>query len=660
MTSPSSEYPYDRRLTEREIRLLSIENAGEDDGGDGPIHCALGYHSLDACIDFRALSYVWGQGSRTSPIIVDGQPCLVTDNLLQALRHIWMRWKRVIIWADAICINQDDTEEKTAQVRMMRDIYSQASQVIIWLGEPGPDHHLGIRLAEQLGNARSYRDDKILLEIDGVAATWIDRLQVDGGAVPDAFFQGSDYSWSALASLYTREWYTRVWVVQELLMAKQAIFLLGVTDISAEVLLYPAYLMKINQRITGHMRQNEREESNPMRMSANVAQLYFTAKGRGSRNFELLTLLDQTRYSAATDPRDRIFALIGMTHNIPQDFISYSLTEKEVITNLQVRALGEGSSLDALARVDISSLHRRTGLPSWVPNWTLPDGPSDRRLMDELVDPVLKMSNWPRNDSGIWGQGESPITINNGLLTASGKSIDRIRSIVPGYLFFISGNPSFLDLFGRFHTWIGHLQHLTSTLETHLTGSTIEDATWRALIGIAAELPDADSEFGAFFSPWKQVCTLVYLYCILQDPDRGKELEPSLSDEEREILARMAVDEEFRLGVPHLYTPAGLQRFVAALQLYGVGRKFCVTEKGYLGWVPDDAKVGDEIVALKGTRLLFVARDEGKRQEGSSTAGLGGEKGKVRLLVGAAWFYGLMRGEPGEMDEIPVEHVIFG
>ncbi|KAK0616299.1 heterokaryon incompatibility protein-domain-containing protein, partial [Immersiella caudata] len=129
---------------------LNIQDLQEGDTNDTTIRCSLEYCPLDSGSGFGALSYVWGHGSPSSQIIVDGQPFSVTDNLCDALRNIRSRWKKVKTWIDAICVNQKDAEEKTERVWMMRNIYSQAFQVLIWMGQASPRDATGLEFAGEL------------------------------------------------------------------------------------------------------------------------------------------------------------------------------------------------------------------------------------------------------------------------------------------------------------------------------------------------------------------------------------------------------------------------------------------------------------------------------------------------------------------------------
>lgn len=84
---------------------------------------------------YKALSYVWGSPVGDVPICCGVQELLITENCVAALRKIRHRMKSRMLWVDAICINQQSLDERNHQVALMGDIYSKASEVIIWLGE---------------------------------------------------------------------------------------------------------------------------------------------------------------------------------------------------------------------------------------------------------------------------------------------------------------------------------------------------------------------------------------------------------------------------------------------------------------------------------------------------------------------------------------------
>jgi hypothetical protein len=116
-----------------EIRILKLIERG-----DGRLECKLEHSNLTTRRTYVALSYCWGNQEDTRNIIVDGTKIPVTRNLASALKYL-RRAGYVRVWADALCINQDDPEEQSLQVRSMRIIYSQASKVICWVGEASHD-----------------------------------------------------------------------------------------------------------------------------------------------------------------------------------------------------------------------------------------------------------------------------------------------------------------------------------------------------------------------------------------------------------------------------------------------------------------------------------------------------------------------------------------
>lgn len=116
---------------QNQTRLLTIRpgNRLQD------IQCSLEISSLDSRPGYEALSYVWGDETIRVPITVDGKRLDVTENLSAALRRLRDRKGGRVMWVDAICINQEDSDEKSVQVAMMRRIYSGCTRAILWLGE---------------------------------------------------------------------------------------------------------------------------------------------------------------------------------------------------------------------------------------------------------------------------------------------------------------------------------------------------------------------------------------------------------------------------------------------------------------------------------------------------------------------------------------------
>jgi len=170
---------------------------------------------------YEALSYVWGEEPprRTIRVLADGAPprsCPVTPNLYAALKHLRRDYRDRFLWVDALCIDQDNMEEKEQQVKNMDRIYQAAQRVCVWLG---------------LG---TFYSDRAMGRL---------RRLIESIWEPPA--ESSAFDWEDFGKLLQRDWFSRRWVVQEIALAKEAIVYCGDqrvswTDFSDAISLYPS------------------------------------------------------------------------------------------------------------------------------------------------------------------------------------------------------------------------------------------------------------------------------------------------------------------------------------------------------------------------------------------------------------------------------------
>jgi hypothetical protein len=114
-------------IQERQIRLVLLDGSKS---WDEPITCGLHVVSLSTKPEYKALSYVWGDAEDKLPILVCGEELMVTRNLEAGLRHMRFHGHQTL-WIDAICINQDDLDERREQVGIMKDIYATTPSVLV-------------------------------------------------------------------------------------------------------------------------------------------------------------------------------------------------------------------------------------------------------------------------------------------------------------------------------------------------------------------------------------------------------------------------------------------------------------------------------------------------------------------------------------------------
>jgi hypothetical protein len=185
-----------------QIRLLSLHPSGY---AGSPLAGDLIVTKLDDInLQFTALSYVWGDEKIRDPIFVNGVGTSITRNLAEVLYRIRAEGKAQYLWADAVCINQYDNGEKSVQVSMMDHIYSKATRTYIWLGEEGDGSDLAMHLVANCSN-------EMMAAFDPEAAEW-----------------------QSLYRLLRRPWWTRLWIIQEAVLSRQAIVKCGAMEVSLD------------------------------------------------------------------------------------------------------------------------------------------------------------------------------------------------------------------------------------------------------------------------------------------------------------------------------------------------------------------------------------------------------------------------------------------
>lgn len=161
--------------------------------------------------EFDALSYFWGNEEADRTLSIDNTPLSIKPNLETALRELSKGKVERLLWIDAICINQNDTNERNAQVRMMSSIYRSAARVIIWIGPRWTGGtssaaeaiwHFANRqkrgaTSQQLSTFLDYPENRMEMESHCTEATAVDS---SGGR------------WPALVDFFDRPWWRRVWV----------------------------------------------------------------------------------------------------------------------------------------------------------------------------------------------------------------------------------------------------------------------------------------------------------------------------------------------------------------------------------------------------------------------------------------------------------------
>ncbi|KAF8533048.1 heterokaryon incompatibility protein-domain-containing protein [Trichophaea hybrida] len=351
-------YQYTALSTERdEIRLVILRQGNFSDS----VQCDIKTASLSDVPQYTALSYTWGDPTKTAPISLEGHIFKATINLKDALLHLRYPSEDRTFWIDAICINQGDLDERSKQVLRMRDIYHKASSVVVWLGTSDPQTEKAMELIKTLG--RIVLDAEELL-YQGLKVEYREPFM-------EEFEENDPLVLQAMNNIFCRTWWSRVWVVQELSLAKQpnAVVLCGRMLVQWTDVLVAAYAIEYCWGLMTKILEGFPEES----LSAFQEGLRMT-QCRQVRDtdppFRLIELLAVHRDCNATDPRDHIYGFLGLSGDAVELGIvpDYRKTVEYIFQDFVRCYVTATGSLDVITACQTP--RNLTNLPSWVPDWS--------------------------------------------------------------------------------------------------------------------------------------------------------------------------------------------------------------------------------------------------------------------------------------------------
>ncbi|RSL58699.1 hypothetical protein CEP54_007619 [Fusarium duplospermum] len=397
--------PYLSTLRPNALRLICIEAANSP---DYPLHLSLEVYDLDDCPEYEAVSYTWagedGDSTLSKPIYVGPfWDCLIqTNNCWEMLRFV-RPWRGIrMLWVDAVCINQNNLSERSSQVANMGHIYSSCSRVIVYLG---PD------MITPLHGRYARRGRLHELETEVIKPVFPDQARL-----PQPY---------RLEHLLRRRYFSRIWVVQELLLSKGAIIRVGDVDFWADA--------SMPTRLSSSM---------PSWTWAQTHAVWAQYISQGASSIgDLKEMLQATALSLATDPRDRVFGLLGIMPEL--SVLSEQPTSDSNTPPLRLGGLQADYTLSCqhifiglfgycilnLRRPDIlyhaSSISPMPNYPSWVPNWNSPETwrllfqspkANDERILRLIQNRIASESSGlsdPKNDMDsyqfheLWGSAHA-------------------------------------------------------------------------------------------------------------------------------------------------------------------------------------------------------------------------------------------------------------
>ncbi|KAI6090006.1 HET-domain-containing protein [Hypoxylon rubiginosum] len=354
---------FDEKASHQIIRLLRILRTRPD----GLLECQIRTANLgDSGICYDALSYTWelalhqerpedhGNAENNHVIVCNGRQLLVMENLFNCLTQLDPdEYYGRDLWIDAICIDQDNNDERCQQVSIMADIYRSAKCVIIWLGPA--DEFTGP--AWELTNALSSLSDEDLSRIKPQEVENKHNLRWLGHA-------NSPVHWRALSLLFEKRWFERAWVVQELVLAQSTTVLCGDYTFDWDSMAHVSRLLSTRTPVNSASSLSYKK---PAKLAAIKNDL-----NKRTGDVLLHSLIRCRTYDAKYD-HDKVYSLLGLAGQNYPIYLGpdYQRDVAGVFTDVAKYIIDRSNDLHILAHAEGDEFRRITRLPTWVPDWSV-------------------------------------------------------------------------------------------------------------------------------------------------------------------------------------------------------------------------------------------------------------------------------------------------
>ncbi|KAH7119300.1 heterokaryon incompatibility protein-domain-containing protein [Dactylonectria macrodidyma] len=594
-------YQYKKLEEPRQTRLLHLLP------GTGELYFNLESVNLDDNPEYEAISYCWGNAKDTRAVCCEKDSLQITVSLFSALKQLRFPDRPRTLWADAVCINQDDIVEKGVQVKLMSQIYSKTSRILIWLGEDEAGLE-GVResVAEALAllPPDTYDGDEIR-EIQQRLFRDTSELRKQGK--PNI----NDHDWASINHLFLRPWFERKWIIQEVAMAPDDVprlMICGDIELSWSDLASLAYRLcayGVMWSVCGlsvvngdapHLASFWIDECRPQRMASNAFMIMLIKYYRSRAT--LLDCFIATVTFQCSNHRDHIYALLNIVSaGLEPD---YSLSVEAVWERFGIKCLVDDQNLKFLALNACMGPDKSSNLPSWVP--VLDGKITSNSITSYTIRPQCFHAGGPITPLVT-------VSANNRLLHLSGRIIDTVKATTRSLteipfpseadVLPMTGFSSQVKMWKR--NWFQECRDLAADGDWSNLSTAKKRAFLKTMICEMTGMRDP--------APEELIDAVeVYLGYNIDYFTPGYVLSETVRDI---ILTHGGVIEHSILS------------FVSNL-------RFCTTQEQRFGQVSKEAKPGDLICVLLGAEIPYILR---------------AEKTGNYQLVGQCYLHGVMQGE---------------
>ena len=577
-----------------EIRLLELAPGSWDED----IKFQLRHACLSERPAYEALSYTWGNACNRTSVALSGHRFEITANLESALRHLRDRESTRTLWVDALCINQNDPPERTHQVLKMRDIFVSADMVLAWVGESVEGIAEAFTLMEDLSEfmEKTFHERRrnIMLQ-EAVSPHFLER---------NGFDIWSKH-WHSLYEFLDRDYWRRIWVIQELAVPRSKgeegcheVVMIGCGSswLPSRTFEKACFcLMGIHNFTALSLTSEERQNcliTNGMPLALIMVSVIRQLDPVVDHVFrDITSLLSITRNFQTTDPRDKVYALLGIARQEDRVVIpDYSKTTDRLRRELVKHQVEVDNSLRCLAGNRLGPDDQRFQYPSWGAD------------MSGLHLPSTQAEIWypSQVDHAASGDSRPEVSFSADLdyLTVKGLLVDTIEKV------YIPLPPIICDE-GLTRGPVAFLKGMRQISKLYSSLNAVrKNDLWRAMV---MDRDAYDITGPVTPAPERLHHRFEVLLGLAQPPH---DFEPSLPLKSR----RMAY----------------LAPLIHNLKISLFNRSVFVTTIGRIGISPLATKTGDMACILFGGYSCYVLREE---------------NGERCVLIGDAYVHGVMNGE---------------
>ena len=697
-------YHYEPLPGPTSIRLIKFKPSEESDGCN--ITCSLIVADTSDPPEYIALSYAWGDASNTVPISIDGKVFHVTQSLKGALELF--STTAALLWADALCINQQDILEKNQQVNMMATIYHKAGNVTVWLG---PDEHNDAvaiiecikTLIEGCGRILNAGGQFGHVDEETGDLLWqLENGQNYVSALPKAIVDPDEEEKARLERFFRLPWFSRTWTVQEVGLASHAAVVWGglaiewnpigltvmflkrhckallvklglTTEIERVFHIYTTFSPFVPMATFFHVISNVRQLnatdprdkvfallSHPTAHTISIPRITLNWEGFRPALPMALTLLpsirDQWAVKTLAEGRATWVTPSSEPSELPPTLLKadYSKTAEEIYRDLALDHIDRTKSLEILTAVQHdpeSTINLFT--PSWVPRW---DYFIDTPILGLLTSNHFASANKdvivtprPNIENGLTVRGTlvTRIVNHSDLLEYSSFDLSLPATIVGPDSHFVQG---LWDTNPIAKTWLLNLQDQDPESSPLLPTFTVETENGASLLYRTT----ASNVYNAYVRTWvagKYMAEIDGFDLKADSAVYWERLFWGSEGKPETCLSRFMSYQSDRKEWSRKSREDKLrwQRYRDSAALVCRKRKFFFTKKNFFGLGPGALQPGDFVAVLLGADVPFVVREVLDVEEESEEVRMSENKpvpmDRKFRLIGECYVDGMMQGQ---------------